>query len=63
MSSPVELSVEEQAVADSVRAMFEAMAVCAQAGGDPNRAYAAAIPPEVLAEARRQVPFLAFLGL
>jgi hypothetical protein len=67
MSEPpvaeLELSPEEQAVADAARTMFAAMAACEQAGGDGNRAFLAAIPPEALAEAKRQFPFLAFLGL
>lgn len=59
----LELSTEELAVVDAVQTMFAAMARCEEAGGDTNRAYLAAIPPELLAEAKRQVPLLGFLGL
>lgn len=57
------LTVEEQQVVDAVQAMFAALETCATAGGDPNRAFLHAVPPEMMAEARRQVPLLAFLGL
>lgn len=62
-SSELAESTAEQRVADAARAMFEAVARCEQEGGDPNRAFLAAIPPEALAEAKRQMPFLSFLGL
>lgn len=58
-----ELTLEERQVVESVQAMFAALALCAEAGGDPNRAFMAAVPPDLMAEARRQVPLLAFLGL
>lgn len=58
-----ELTPEELAVAHAALTMFETMAACEQAGGDANRAYLAAIPPELLAEAKRQFPLLGFLGL
>lgn len=60
---PLELSVEEAAVADAARRMFEAMGACAAAGGDTQRAFLAGTPRELFEEAKRQVPFLAFLGL
>lgn len=63
VASEYRLTAEEAAVAEAARAMFAAMAACEEAGGDGNRAFLAAIPPEALEEAKRQFPFLAFLGL
>lgn len=57
------LTAAEEEVARSVQAMFSAVAACEREGGDPNRAFLAAVPPEALAEAKQQFPFLSFLGL
>lgn len=60
---PVPLTREEQVAVEAVQSMFAALELCAEAGGDPNRAFLAAVPAEMMMEARRQVPLLAFLGL
>jgi hypothetical protein len=55
--------VEELAVATAMQGLFRALQACETAGGDTNKAFTAAIPPEVLDEMKRQMPILAFIGL
>lgn len=56
------LTPEELEVVKAVQEMFRVSALCEQAGGDPNRAFLAAVPQEALDEAKAQFPLLGFLG-